>query len=168
MYNRIVKLSLGSCWEFNIQNTSAVITCVSSEYLIPKFEIFVDQSLSFTFLRTFVSMLSEDHELYSMYDRSFFYVTLSNFISHMNQFNLCDGVTTPDPSKETHFQKHVIPKTFNYSDYKQLLFKPRTHQDEYYRSNNCKLFLVINHLVKAFVPSVVLHIKNLHIKKIEK
>ena len=80
--NRIVKLSLSSCWEFRIQNTSAVITCVSSEYLIPKFEIFVDQSLSFT-LRTFGWMLSEEHELYSMYDRSFLYVTLSNFITHI-------------------------------------------------------------------------------------
>ena len=71
-----LKLSLGSCWEVNIQNTSAVITCVYSEYLTPKFEIFVDQSLSFTVIRTFGWMLSEDHELYAMYDRSFLNVTL--------------------------------------------------------------------------------------------
>ena len=123
-----------------VPDYETVITCASSEYLIPKFEIFVDQSLSFT-LRTFGWMLSDDHELYSNYNRSFLNVTLSNFISHLNQFNLCNGLTTPDPSKELNFQKHVIPKTFNYSNYQQLLFKPRTHQDEYYRSNNCKLLL---------------------------
>ena len=87
----------------------------------------------------------------------------------MNPFNLCDDVTTSDPSKETRFQKHLIPKTFNYSDYQQLLLKPRTHQDEHCRSNNCKLLLSNQSSSESICSfSVVLHIKNLHFKKIEK
>ena len=137
---RIVKLSLGNCWEVNIQDKLAVVTCVSSIYLIPKFEIFIDQSLSFC-LRVFGWMLSEDHELYSQYDRSFLNVTLSNFINDLDKLILCDGIATADLSRELNFQKHVIPKRFNFSHYQQLLFKPRSHQDEYYRSDKCKLLL---------------------------
>ena len=89
-------------------------------------------------------MLTEDHELYVMHNRSFLNVTLSNFIQRLENYVLCDGITTPDPNKECSFQKHVIPKIFNYSEYQQSQFKPRSHQDEYYRSIKCKLLVTGN------------------------
>ena len=68
-------------------------------------------------------MLPEDHELYSMYGRSFLNVTLSNFIHHLKEFKLCIGIALPDSSKELNCQKHVIPKQFNYNDYQLMEFK---------------------------------------------
>ena len=44
----IVKLCLGDCREIKIQSTLAIITCISNNYDLPKFEIFVDLSLSFS------------------------------------------------------------------------------------------------------------------------
>ena len=137
---RIANLSLGNCWEVKIQNNLAVVYYVSTTYVLPKFEIFIDQSLSFS-LRVYGWMLNEDHELYAMYNRSFLNVTLSNFIQQLENYVLCDGIITPDPNKEHSFQKHIIPKVFEYCDYQQLQFKPRLHQDEYYRSITCKLLL---------------------------
>ena len=138
---RIAKLSLRRCWQLDVKETYVVISEHSDEYLIPKHEIFVDVSLSFT-VRTFGWMLTEDHELYSTYDRSFLNVTLSNFINHLMQFNLCNGIATPDPGKVLDFQKHVIPKKFDYVASQKLSNKPRKWQDEYFRSNHCK---ILNH-----------------------
>ena len=140
---RIVKLSLGNCWEVKIQNNLAILNYVTSNYVIHKFQIFIDQSLSFS-LSVYGWMLTEDHELYVMHNRSLLNVKLSNFIQRLENYVLCDGITTPDPNKECSFQKHVIPKIFNYSEYQQLQFKPRSHQDEYYRPITCKLILTGN------------------------
>ena len=138
--SRVVKLSLGSSWEVNIKDSHCTIICYSPEHCVPKFEIFVDQSLSYT-VRIFGWTLLEDHEIYSSYNKTFKNVTLSNFIFHLEKFVLCDGITTPDPSKEISFQKHIIPKVFDYLHYNELLVKPRTHQDQYYRANNCSLLI---------------------------
>ena len=86
---RIVKLCLGDCWEIKIQSTLAIINCILNHYVLPKFEFFVDQSLSFS-VRVFGWMLPEVHDLYSMYERSFLNATLSNFIQ-LKEFILCDG-----------------------------------------------------------------------------
>ena len=107
--HRIVKLSLDNCWEVKLQNNLAILNYVTANYVMPKFQIFIEQSLSFS-LRVYGWMLTEDHELYVMHNRSFLNVTLSNFIQRLENYVLCDGITTPDPNKECSFQKHVIPK----------------------------------------------------------
>ena len=84
-------------------------TCSSKNYVLPEFEIFVGQDLSFS-VQIFGWMLTEDHEIYSMYERSFFNVTLSNFIHQLKEFILCNGITVPDSSKELNCQIHVLPK----------------------------------------------------------
>ena len=63
---RIVKLSVGDCWEVKVQTDLATITCSSEKYVLPEFEIFVSRDLSFS-VRICGWMLPEDHELYSMY-----------------------------------------------------------------------------------------------------
>ena len=42
------------------------------------------------------------------------------------------------------FQKHIISKKINFSDHQHLLFEPRLYQDEYYRSDKCKLLITKN------------------------
>ena len=59
-------------------------------------------------------MLMDDHELYTKYQRSFLNVTFSSFIVELAQLQLCNGIQTPDPVKALDFQKHCVPKTFDY------------------------------------------------------
>ena len=113
-----------------------VVTCISTVHLLPKFEIYVDQSLSFT-LHIFGWMLPEYHELYAKCDRTFNNITLSKFILQMTQYTLCIGITTLDPSINISFQKHVIPKKINYLEFQQKQFKTMLNQDEYNRSSCC-------------------------------
>ena len=109
-------------------------------HLLPKFEIFVDQSLSFTF-GNIQSKIPELHELYAKCDRTFNNITLSKFILQMTQYTLCIGFTTLDPSISISFQKHVIPKKFNYLEFQQKQFKTTLNQDEYNRSSCCKMLV---------------------------
>ena len=85
-------------------------------------------------------MSPEDHDLYSMYGKSFLNVTLSNFIQ-FKEFILCDGINVRHCSKQLICQKHILQKIFNYVDYQLLQFKPHLCQDEYYRWNNCKILI---------------------------
>ena len=113
---------------------------MSKNYVLPKFEIFVGQGLSFS-VRIFGRMLTEDHEIYSLYERSFLNVTLSNFIHQLKEFILCNSITVPDSSKELNCQIHVLPKKFNYNDYQLTECKPRLCQDEYYHSSTCEVLI---------------------------
>ena len=137
---RLAKLHLGDCWEVKIHNNLTEITCSSKNYVLPKFEIFVGQDLSFS-VQIFDLMLTEDHEIYSMYERSFLNVTLSNFIHQLKEFILCNGITVPESSKELNCQIHVLPQKINYNDYQLTECKPRLCQDEYYHSSTCKVLI---------------------------
>ena len=144
--DRITKLSLDDSWHIDINNESnlVIITCISTGHILPLFEIYVDQTLAFT-LRVYGWLLPEDHELYLSHKRSFLNITLSNFIIELKQKNiLCEGITTPDPSKEINFQKHVVPKIFDYSSFQQSTTKSPLHQDEFYRSISCQLLISNN------------------------
>ena len=68
---RVLNHKLGDCWNISIQDNLVVATCISVENILPKFEIFVDQSLSFS-LRVYGWMIPEDHEIYVDINRSFF------------------------------------------------------------------------------------------------
>lgn len=117
--NRIVKLSLDPIWSLQIQETLITITCQSSPHLLPKYEIFINESLYFT-IRFYGWMLPDDHELYIEVDRTLKNITVSNLIIKIQSYGLCNGIVTPDPSKEINFQKHVIPKKFDITEYHQM------------------------------------------------
>ena len=110
--NRIAKFSIRNTCEIHIETNLVVITLLSTNHILPKYEIFVDDSLQFT-LRVFGWILSEDHDLYKQYSQSFLNVTLSTFIFLLERYVLCKGIQVPNISKELQFQKHVIPKKFN-------------------------------------------------------
>ncbi len=71
----ISKLKLGDSWHIDLSESLATISSHIDEYLLPKFEIFVDPSLQFS-LGVFGWMLTEDHDLYGKYERSLANVTL--------------------------------------------------------------------------------------------
>ena len=126
-----------------IETSSGKKICHSSfkiaDYVIPKFEICVEDSLYFT-IRVFGWMLMDDHELYTKYQSSFLNVTFSRIIVELAQLQLCNGIQTPDPVKALDFQKHCVPKTFDYFTY-QTSAKAKLHQVEFNRSQSCSLLV---------------------------
>ena len=111
----------------HIETNPVVITILLANLILPKYEIFVDDSLRFT-VRVFGWILSEDHDLYKQYSQSFLNVTLSTFTFLLERYVLCEGIQVPNISKGLRFQKHVILKKFNYHGYQQLAFKPHLNQ----------------------------------------
>lgn len=110
--NRVLKLSLGDIWKVETVAENLVYAIFKTqEYVLPKFEIFVEDSLLFT-VRVFGWMLPEDHEVYKKYGRSFFNMTFSNFILELGKSQLCPGIQIPDPVKASYFQKHLTISVF--------------------------------------------------------
>ena len=136
--DRIIKLSLNHLWQFVISENLVIATFKSTNHVLPKFEVFIDNSLTFS-LRVYGWMLPQNHQLYSKFNKSFHNVTFTNFAAYVRQFILCKGISTPDPEKLLNCQKHVSPKFFNYHKYLEASFKTNVHQDEFFRSNSCAI-----------------------------
>ena len=137
---RISKLKLGNSWSIDFSESLVTISSHTDNYLLSKFEIFVDSSLQFT-LRVFGWLLTDDHDLYMKYERSFINVTLSNFIQEIEQSFLCKGIDIPDVKAAALIQRHVIPKKFSFAKFQQSSSQTRFFQDEFLRSGNCPLLL---------------------------
>ena len=137
---RIVNLKLSDTWDINIQNNLVIATFISADHLLPKFEIFIDQSLSFS-LRVYGWMLPKDHEIYGNVNNSFLNITFSNFVHQLKLYNLCHGISIPNTKLTNNIQKHVIPKKFNYFDYQVKLVQTNLNQDEFHRSSSCKVLV---------------------------
>ena len=91
--------------------------------------------------RIFGWMLTEDHDLYGKYERSFANVTLSNLIQEIEQSLLCKGIGIPDPKATASLQRHVIPRKFSYLEFQQSSSPRRFLQDEFLRAGNCPLLI---------------------------
>ena len=130
--------SLNQLWKVEFFDSFCYTSFKLLEEVIPKFEIFVEDSLYFT-IRVYGWMLPETHNLYLKYKRSFLNVFFSQFIFEIESLEFCNGIKVPDPIEVLNFQKHVIPKTFDYFVYKNSLLKSKLHQIEFYRSNSCEL-----------------------------
>ena len=141
--NRVSKLKLGVDWSISYSNSLITITCSSPNHLIPKYEIFVEPSLRFT-LRIFGWMLTDGHELYQEYSRSFSHVTLSSFINDIEEYVLCQGITSPDQNAAIYIKKHVIPKSFSFPEYSEKSAGSRFTQVEYFRSIKCEHLVAAN------------------------
>ena len=76
---RVNKLKLPTHWNIFHTDSLSTITFLTEDTLLPKFELFVEPCLKFS-LRVFGWMLTNDHEIYTKYNRSFLNVTLSSFI----------------------------------------------------------------------------------------
>ena len=136
----IKSLALNKLREINIQEQLVIVWFTSSEYILPTYEIYINNLLNFT-VRVHSWILPVDHELHLSCNSSFLNVAFSTFVERSSQFTLCQGIKLPDSRKEISFVKHVLPKKFNYFDYINTDVKQQVHQDEYFRSNSCALLL---------------------------
>ena len=88
---RINKLKLPDGWV--IKSSDPVqIFFYDNEYITPKFEIYINEDLSYN-IRIFNWLLSQEHDLISKYGGSMNNITLSNLISSISSYSICEGVT---------------------------------------------------------------------------
>ena len=125
--NRIFCLKLGEHWSVYNSESLTVITCSSSLHVIPKFEFFVEPSLTFS-ARVYGWMLTDDNTVYTKYGRSFVNITLSAFVKELLKYDVCEGVGLPDESSNLYLNKHVIPNKFSFDDYQKSEKKERFSQ----------------------------------------
>ena len=111
---RILKLQMSHTWDINLQENFVVLTFLSQAHFVPKYELFVDQSLHFT-LRIYGWMLPDNHSLYLKFERNLYNLSLSNLIREIEHLNLCIGITQPDPNHLINFQKHIVPRKFDFA-----------------------------------------------------
>ena len=79
-------------------------------FLIPKFEIVVDESLGFT-VKVFGAYLVDDHPLYTANLRSMRDVTISNLVNGLEKYKLRDGVIATELTAKLYH--HVVPIAAN-------------------------------------------------------
>ena len=98
-------------WMSKFSVDKAVFKKMTEPYMLPQFEIIVDDGLGFT-LKVYGCYLVEDHPLYLEYRRSMQNVTMSNLVKDLEGYKLCNGVQTLElTSKLFH---HVVPINFEY------------------------------------------------------
>jgi hypothetical protein len=96
-------------WNYKILADRAVFKKVAEPYMLPEFEIIVDDSLGFT-VKVFGSYLIEDHPLYLRYRRSVQNVTLSTLVRNLKDYTLCCGVDATEVTTNSgKLYHHVIP-----------------------------------------------------------
>ena len=161
---RINSLALNKLWGINIQEQLVIASFTSSEYVLPTYEIYINDLLKFT-VRVHSWILPVDHELYLLYNSSFLNVTFSTFVERLSQFTLSQRITLPDSRKEINFVKHVLPKKFNYFDYINTDVKLQVHQDEYFRSKSCALLLSSDNPCKCCHEENIKFNKEINYKK---
>ena len=79
----IKSLALNKLWEINIQEQLVIASFTSSEYVLPTYEIYINNLLNFT-VRVYSWILPVDHELYLLYNSSFLNVTFSTFVERLS------------------------------------------------------------------------------------
>lgn len=135
---RISTLSLQSSWNIITTENTVTMTYKESEFILPKFEIFVDHLLKY-FIRIYGWMLNEDHNLYTLHKHSFEHVTFSCLIGELESFVLCSGIELPAGDTGLFVQKHIVPRKFVIGNH--VPGEKRFDQKEYFRSVNCALLI---------------------------
>ena len=161
---RIKSLELNKLCEINIQQLLVIASFTSSEYVLPTYEICVNNLLNFP-VHVHSWILPVDHELYLLYNSSFLNVTFSTFFERLSQFMLFQGIPLPDSRKEINFVKHMLLKKFNYFDCINTDVKQHIHQDKYFRSKSCALLLSSHNPCKSCHEENIKFNKEINYKK---
>ena len=136
---RIGKLKNKEPWQITIEDELVKMLSMSSHHLLPKFEIYVDSSLDI-FVRVVGWVLPDTHPLFTSLNKSFFQITLNNFIRQLETYDFCPGVSVPDSNAVV--KRHVIPLNFDYFEFRKQQQKSIVHQEEYLRAKYCSLLVL--------------------------
>ena len=99
-----------NAWNIKVMSERVVLKKEAEPFLIPKFEIVVDESLGFT-VKVFGAYLVDDHPLYTGNLRSMRNVTISNLVNGLEKYKLCDGVIATELTAKLYH--HVVPIAAN-------------------------------------------------------
>ena len=88
---RTLQLKLSNTCSIIIANKLSPIYKEDDDPELHHTDIYFDESLSFT-IRIYANLIPSQHKIYSMYEKSIKYVTLSNLIKHLLTFSTCSGV----------------------------------------------------------------------------
>ena len=117
----IKNLALNKFWNIAIQEDLVRPTFTTYDYVLPTYEIFINNILHFT-LPVPSWILPKFHELYLLYHSSISNVTLSKFIERLSsQYMLCKGITLPDTRKEVNFAKMSFLKKLIILNFKTVI-----------------------------------------------
>ena len=119
-------------WSYKTFTDRLVIRKEVEQFLLPKLEICIDNSLGFT-VKIFGSFLVDGHELYLKYLRSMQNVTLSMLVKDLEAYTFCDGVNPSEMTSKLYH--HVVPLNpdLDLDDNEQFPHKG------YWRSKDCLL-----------------------------
>ena len=109
-----------------------LIKRLSDSFLLPEFELVIDDSLGFT-IKVYGCLLPEDHELYSNYLRSTMNVSVPNLVKDMERYFICPGV---EPSTCSDVMQHVIPKFVDHLREEDEISFP---SKQYWHAKGCEL-----------------------------
>ena len=138
--NRSQALKLPPGWEIFSTPSFSKIFFMDGIHMVPKFEIYVNENLSFVF-RVFLWMLPSNHGIFRDNVQSFQHMTLSTFLSSLNSYDICPGISLENTknNNNTSLLKHIVPKIVSsltlLSDNNFPL-----HQTEFNRSESCDIF----------------------------
>lgn len=93
-------------WSYKTLSDRLVIRKELEQFLLPKLEICIENSLGFT-VKMFGSFLVDDHELYLKYHCSMQNVTLSMLVKELEAYTVCDGVNPSEMTSKLYH--HVVP-----------------------------------------------------------
>ena len=93
-------------WNIKLLTDRLVVKKMLDTFLIPEFEIIIDDSLGFT-INVYGCFLPEDHSLYLENLRSVRHVTVSELVKKLESYKLCSGVQPGELTSQ--LLHHVIP-----------------------------------------------------------
>lgn len=106
---RIRKLKLPTEWEIKEQTDTIKIIKIDQEYVVPKYEILVQNSLAYDIL-VYNWLLPKTSILHITNKSNFKYITLTTLITQIESTKFCNGVTY----KTDLIISHFVPKTYKH------------------------------------------------------
>ena len=125
-------------WHIIFQEDRVILKLHQVPYLLPKYEIIVDDSLGYS-ISLFGWLLPDDHELYLENKRTVRNITVSNLVNKLMSYQQCSGVCANDILSNV--VSHVVPKQHD------PLFAEDGNPfpaSEHRRSLSCALLITVN------------------------
>ena len=136
---RTLQVKLSNTCSIIIANNLSHVYKEDDDHELNHTDIYFDESLSFT-ISIYANLISSQHKIYSVYEKSVKYVTLTNLIKHLLAFNSCSGVTNENAKKCA--VSHSIPKKFNPN---QIFNNPTM----FYLSSDCLISCQAENCIKC-------------------
>ena len=132
---RILGLKLN---DWNIHNAGKYISCTFSDniHMVPKYEIYVDENLSFT-LRVLLWSVPASHDLYTSNQFSMKNITLSHLINNIKLYSICPGLNNQFACGCI---QHSVSKLFSMESSSSSY---PLHQSKWYRAPSSCLFAIL-------------------------